>query len=140
MARKKKPQNLEGHCDICGYPYIGYFSAYQHTKWLDGKKHQEICFICGSVPKAIVIDDMYEICGSFAEPVKLNTLSEMMADGFSREEAIASIKSVGKAIGLSYAKIKKLLNSTPLLEAKKEPLSKPPKIPPKRLISGKEAT
>lgn len=111
MGRRKKPQNIDGNCCICGEPCDAFINCLARP-FIDGKRYKEICFCCGSVPapKKVLLDKT-EIClaGTFTQ--NLQTLQQMINDGFDEYQATKSIKAVGKLTGLSTREINKLLKS-----------------------------
>lgn len=138
MGRRKKPQNIEGHCDICGEEYDAFFHCTDFA-FIDGKKYDEICFACGCVPKPITIPtkenpeegDYIEFMGQWT--TEFRNLEEMLDDGFDKKTAIKSIKAVGSLIKLSRKEVNDLLCKRP---GKAKNI---PKVPKKRSIKRKKA-
>ncbi len=100
----------EDTCNLCGADYDGY------TIWngLPFKKMDRsttlLCFCCLSSMRSTILpfgdseDGGIAITGSITGDV--NSLNEMIEDGFDKKEATTSIKAVGKAIGLSAKAIR----------------------------------
>ncbi len=95
MARPKK--HFPGFCQVCGQEAEVCVSGYQTHPFIDGRRYQEICFICSEVPK------MYEYNGELVvydtfDPKRLHTADELAEDGFDKKLAQKSIRAVKQAI------------------------------------------
>lgn len=86
-------------CPICGQYVEVVVSAYGHQDFIDGRRYDEICFVCASVPKmseyhpekGLVVYSEFDIR-------RLNSVQDMVEDGWDRKRVEASIKAVKRAI------------------------------------------
>lgn len=92
MAKKK----LDGFCPICGELIEVVVTAYKRIPFINGKNYEEICFTCDSVPKMHSFDELKNelIVYNNFDKNRLNTLEEMISDGFTKKESQISIKAV----------------------------------------------
>ena len=96
MPRPKK--HTEGFCQICNQEAEVCVSGYRDIPFIDGRKYQEICFICSEVPK--MYEDNGEGLVEFAtfDPKRLHTADELAEDGFDKKRARKCIAAVKRAI------------------------------------------
>jgi len=90
MAKEKVHEDV---CPICHQPIdvgVRMSEPFLFTK----KKHDQICFVCYSVPKMWYLDgDEYRRHEKF-NLKSVHTVEEMEQDGFDKREAKISIKAV----------------------------------------------
>ena len=93
----------EGICQICGRELECYVSAYQDHPFIDGRTYKEICFVCASIPKMsnrVINSDGTEefILYDTFDRNRLNTVDDLLPDGFAKDEILKSLKAVRAAI------------------------------------------
>ena len=92
MGRKKD----DDHCGICGTYLFAACSGFQHNPFPDGRCYNFICDCCRNVFKVGEwIDNQWV---SYEYGTNIHTLQEMLNDGWHKEFAVLSIKSVKLAM------------------------------------------
>lgn len=86
-------------CPICGQEMLVYCSGYRHHPFVDGKKYEAICQLCGEVPKMAYCDDQGTtwFYKEF-DPQQLCSLEELMSGGWTKEECKISLDAVKASI------------------------------------------
>tara|TARA_Y100000034_G_scaffold136085_2_gene210725 strand:- start:2398 stop:2733 length:336 start_codon:yes stop_codon:yes gene_type:complete len=80
--------------------------GYIDEPFIDGKRHQQICWDCANVPKMWHYDENKDevIVYDEFDPKRLHTAEEMVSDGWELNEAKEAIRAVRKAIRNSKKK------------------------------------
>lgn len=81
----------DGTCDICKRQADA-FSRFLDTPFVDGNNYEFVCWTCANVPRRYIITD--EGFTKTASAFELNDVKDMLADGWSKDEAIISINAV----------------------------------------------
>ena len=89
----------DDNCRICGAPPIAIIRCFAHEPFIDGRNYELICFTCANVPKTwcYLPNGGYDFWG-YQDPEKLKTAKEMMEDGFTEKESLASIRAIQKLL------------------------------------------
>jgi hypothetical protein len=82
-------------------------TGYSGNPFIDGRTYSAICFSCSEVPKMEDFDELTNeiVIHHGMEPSRLNSVKEMMAQGFGEHESTRSIKAVKKALKKAKAVI-----------------------------------
>ena len=107
-------------CEICDQEIEAFFSSFRHHPFVDGYMHEVICHGCGSVPKCITINGQLKSAGTYLCPLQLNSVTEMLDDGWNKAEATIHIKAVKKAISKGRPKVWTEAIKTPEKEPRKQ--------------------
>ena len=102
MPRPKK--HTDGICQICGYEVEVCVSGYKEHPFIDGRRYQEICFLCSEVPKMYEYKNNELIVYDSFDDHRLHTAMELVEEGFDKKEAQQSIRAVKRAIKTSIKK------------------------------------
>ena len=81
----------DGTCDICKRQADA-FSRFTDIPFADGNNYEFVCWTCANVPRRYIITS--EGFTKTASASELNDLKDMLADGWSKDEAIVSINAV----------------------------------------------
>ncbi len=87
-------------CHLCGQVFDVFTRYYATKPFLDGRKYAILCDNCIAVPKMWTYDEKKGEVVVYPEPDprRLNSVADMMEDGFSKRPAEISIKAVKAAI------------------------------------------
>ncbi len=90
------------NCKICGQNIECYVRKYSNRAFVDGKQYEYICHACASVPKTFEYDEINDniITYNNISPYYLNEVKDLVDMGWSKTEAVTSIKAVGKRTSL----------------------------------------
>jgi hypothetical protein len=105
------------NCKICGQKIECYVRKYSTRAFIDGKQYEFICHTCSSVPKTFEYDEINDNIITYynLSPYYLNDTKDLMDMGWSKIEAITSIKAVQKRLHLSDISLDKLVLKTLVL-------------------------
>jgi hypothetical protein len=81
-------------CPICKEYIDIIVSGFKDEPFINGKKYENICFVCACVPKNSFVIIPVEKHKDNA----LNTVEEMVAEGFNKKRAEISVKCVKKIL------------------------------------------
>lgn len=96
MPRPKK--HIDGICQICGQEVEVCVSGYRDHPFIDGRKYEEICFVCSEVPKMYEYKNKELTKFDTFDPKRLHTVAELAEDGFDNKYAKKCIAAVKRAI------------------------------------------
>ena len=91
---KKEPSN----CPICGCDPKALTRCFSHEPFIDGRTYDFICHTCACVPKKWEYKDGEMIVFEHQSPSRLNTVEDMVSDGWAAERAAKSIKAVQRLL------------------------------------------
>jgi len=85
-------------CKICNQP-VDTIVRYDEAPFIDGNYYDIVCHLCHSVPRSWAYGaDGSIIWYGFLDPNRLASVELLMREGWSREQAIVSIKAIKKSI------------------------------------------
>ena len=98
MIKKKQ----EGYCGICGCFCSVICSGYrsEHKPFMDGRHYEDVCDCCHAAIKVVEWDDVKEkwiVYDPYVD-TKLYSVEELIKEGWSKEQAKLSIKSIKHAL------------------------------------------
>lgn len=91
-------------CPICGKYPESIVTGYSQQPFIDGNKYQMICFTCANTVRKWDKDESLDriLVYKHASPFYLNTVADMIDDGWKKPEAEHSLKSVRKKLHKVY--------------------------------------
>jgi hypothetical protein len=98
VAKKKQ----EGHCEICGIFCEVICSGYKegNKPFMDNRNYEEICDCCHAAIKTIEwsnLENTWIVYNPYIN-TKLYSVEELMKEGWSKEQAKLSIKSIKRVL------------------------------------------
>jgi hypothetical protein len=87
-------------CEICKQPITCSFSMFKEAPYIDGKKYDNICFLCASLPSTYEYDELTNALNVYQNysPHYLNDAEYLQKEGWSKQEIDVSIRAVNKII------------------------------------------
>lgn len=91
--------NSDDYCNICGADPKAIVRVYANEPFVDGRTYGMICWMCANVPKSWYYDDNDEVVVlGYFDRDRINTVKELMAEGWDRDEAERSVKAIMKLL------------------------------------------
>jgi len=91
--------NSDDYCNICGAIPKAIVRVYANEPFVDGRNYNMICWMCANVPKSWYYDDSGEVVVlGYFDRDRINTVKELMEEGWSRDEAELSVKAILKLL------------------------------------------
>lgn len=87
-------------CPICKSDTNCTLSIFRETPFIDGRNYSDVCFCCASVPNTYEYDELTEQLDVYLNmsPLHINTIQQMISQGWSQHEANASLQAVKKLL------------------------------------------
>lgn len=88
-------------CPICKSDAYCTLSMFREVPFIDGRNYEDVCFCCASVPNTYEYDDVTKKLEVYynLSPLHINSLQQMIAQGWSQQEATLSLQAVKRSLG-----------------------------------------